>query len=162
MDTLRVEFRAMSDPVSLTATADGKMSTNVVAAGSTMTFEPRESLKLSYSRSLAQNVELVINGKSITPPAEPSNPKRAVIEFEINKDNLTQIWNSGSVTVETPVEPEVRASTPATQTTPASHPSPTPKNTPPANTITRPASNTMRPIPAPSRKVIIVGNANRP
>ncbi|MEP6788735.1 MAG: helix-turn-helix transcriptional regulator, partial [Acidobacteriota bacterium] len=38
MAALKVEFKALSEPVSLSATADGKMSTNVVTAGSTVAF----------------------------------------------------------------------------------------------------------------------------
>ncbi|MEO7538721.1 MAG: helix-turn-helix domain-containing protein, partial [Pyrinomonadaceae bacterium] len=59
----KIEFSALDQPVSLTAISDGKTTSNVVAAKTTVEFEPKESLKLSYSRSLAQFVKLAINGK---------------------------------------------------------------------------------------------------
>ena len=42
MDSLKVEFTATSEPVSLTATTDGKTSTSIVAAGSSSIFEPKD------------------------------------------------------------------------------------------------------------------------
>jgi cytoskeleton protein RodZ len=102
MATVKIEFKALSVPVSLTATSDGKMSSNVITPGSTTMFEPKESLKLSYSRSLAQMVQLTINGKTISLPSVPLNPKRAAIEFEINKENLAPIWTSGAITADVP------------------------------------------------------------
>lgn len=126
MATLKVEFKALQLPVSLSATSDGKMSVNVVTPGSTSAFEPKESLKLSYSRSLAALVQLTINGKEITLPAEPLVPRRNTIEFEINKDNLAQIWQNGAISTEVPgavVDPN--ASTPTGGPTPSAIPRPT-------------------------------------
>lgn len=96
MSELKVEFKAVGSPVSLSATSDSKFTNSIVAAGSTVSFEPKESLKLGYSRSLASAVQLTINGKAITPPAQPPSTKRN-IEFEINKVNLAQIWQTGSI-----------------------------------------------------------------
>lgn len=121
MATLKVEFKALTEPVSLTATADGKMSSNVVTPGTTVPFEPKESLKLSYSKSLANAVQLTINGKPIKLPAQPLLPKRNVIEFEINKENLTQIWSSGTISAVVPsaeIDPNANVA-PANAGTPA-------------------------------------------
>jgi len=173
MATLKVEFKALSEPVSLSATSDGKMSTNVVTPGSIATFEPKESLKLSYSKSLAAFVQLAINGKAITLPAVPLNPKRAAIEFEINKDNLAQIWNSGAISAEVPpavTDANANVSTIQTNSTTPSgtvHPTPFPKPSVIANLapnptpVTKPDDKT-KPKPSPTRKTIVVGNANRP
>ncbi|HVF46732.1 MAG TPA: helix-turn-helix domain-containing protein, partial [Pyrinomonadaceae bacterium] len=97
MANLKVEFKAVGAAVSLAATSDGKYTTSLVNAGRAATFEPKVALKLKYSRSLASAVQLVINGKDIRLPAVPLDPKRAAIEFEINKDNLAQIWNAGAI-----------------------------------------------------------------
>lgn len=150
MATLKVEFKALSEPVSLTSTSDGKMASNVVTAGSTTTFEPKESLKLSYSKSLANFVQLMINGKSITLPAQPLVPRRNAIEFEINKQNLSQIWTSGAITTDVPpAAPDVNsnistlpadanvASPTATVATPV-RPTPAPKPSVAANTQVKP------------------------
>jgi cytoskeletal protein RodZ len=167
METLKVEFRALNDPVSLTASADGKISSNVVTAGSSMTFEPKQALKLSYSKSLAQGVELVINGKTITTPTTPFNPRRAVIEFEINKDNLTQIWNSGAIMppeAQAPPaqEPEANANATTPAVTPAARPSVPPRTTPATNTAQPPKAPPANTQPRPAMTVRPGPPANRP
>ena len=50
---------------------------------------------MSYSKAQAANVEMTINGKKINLPA--TNAGRNVIEFEINAQNLAQIWESGNI-----------------------------------------------------------------
>jgi len=101
MATLKVEFKA-SEIISLTSTVDDVTSISNVLPGSNKIFEPKKNLKLSYSSSRAAFAELALNGRSITVPRAPTNPKRpAIIEFEINKDNLERIWNNGSITGET-------------------------------------------------------------
>ncbi len=150
MASLKVEFKALSVPVSLTATSDGKTSNNIVTAGTAATFEPRESLKLSYSRSLANSVQLTINGKSISLPAQPLTPRRNAIEFEINQENLGEIWTSGAISSDGPsAEPTINSvaetlpiNTPAVTTPVATPPKPTPAPKP-----TAAANNTARSTP---------------
>lgn len=161
MATLKVEFKALTLPVSLSASNDGKLSSNVVAAGSTATFEPKESLKLSYSRSLAQSVQLTINGKAISLPAVPLNPKRTVIEFDITKETLGQIWQSGAISTEVPAAmTNTNATIAATTTSATPRPTPVPKpsiaaNTAPAKTPAKP-DETPKPTPRP---VVIIKSA---
>ncbi len=172
MATLKVEFKALSQPVSLSATNDGRLSSSVITPGSSALFEPKESLKLSYARALATLVQLTINGKSILLPAVPFNPKRNAIEFEINKDNILQIWTSGAISTEVPAA-SVDANTNAnvepanTQATPiAVRPTPVIAPRAPANSAPRPTPqnpvNAVTPNPSPARKVIVIGNVNRP
>ena len=157
MASLKIEFKALSQPVSLTATSDGKTSSNVVTAGSTVSFEPKESLKLSYSKSLANVVQLSINGKAITLPAQPLIPRRNAIEFEINKDNLAQIWTSGTISSDVPAAaPDANANiatvpynavTPPTTVPTQIRPTPVPKPSVAANTVTNTVTK-----PTPDRK----------
>jgi len=155
MSAIKVEFKA-SDAVSLTAVVDGKSSTSLVPAGTSTTFEPKESLKLSYSRSLASAVQLAINGKPITPPATPINPKRAVIEFEINSDDLPQIWSAGAITGPSPVDANANIAAPAAAPKPVPKPASTPAanaaanvSKPPANIAKPPAMTTTKATPKP-------------
>ncbi len=149
METLRVEFRALSEPVSLTATVDGKTQNNVISVGAATTFEPKENLKLSYSKSLANAVELKLNDKTIALPSEPLMARRNAIEFEINKDNLAQIWTSGMITSDSPAAVPnssgvtTPVSTPSTEVIANSAtPTPTPVATPaPPRPRPTPASN---------------------
>ena len=159
MASLRVVVTATSD-VSLSAAVDGnKATSSLIVAGSSQTFEPKQSLKLSYSRSLASAVQLAINGKAITPPATPLDPKRSVIEFEINKDDLAQIWTSGSITPITAAEANTNSAPPAT--TPRQTPKATPNaNSAPANTaVPKP---TMQSKPTPKPTIITVGTPKKP
>lgn len=158
MATLRVEFKALTEPVSLTATSDGKVSTNVVTAGQTTTFEPKESLKLSYSRSLAQTVELTLNGRPITLPAVPLNPKRAAIEFEINKENLGQIWTTGAISSDVAgANPNLNTEAPTT-----TKPTPMTKTSPQANTAPAPVKPAETPKTVPKPAITPRPAANRP
>lgn len=155
MGSVKIEFKATTEPVSLSATEDGRLSTNTVAAGSSATFEPKERLKLSYSRSLAKLVQLTINGKEIVVPTEPLTPGRSIIEFEITESNLADIWKRGSIAPgatppPTPEpSPDQGAETSSTPTGGASTPGATPR--PAATPANRPAAsnaNTARPTPA--------------
>ncbi|MEO6050893.1 MAG: helix-turn-helix domain-containing protein [Pyrinomonadaceae bacterium] len=157
MATLKIEFKALSQPVSLTATSDGKTSSNVVTAGSTVTFEPKESLKLSYSKSLANFVQMAINGKAITLPAQPLVPRRNAIEFEINKDNLAQIWTSAIISSDVPAAaPDANANISPVATDTVIPPSTIPtqaRPTPvPKPSITRNSATNAVTKPTPDRK----------
>lgn len=163
MATVKIEFKALGQPVSLTATIDGRMSTKVVTSGSTEMFEPRERLKLSYSRSLAQSVQLTINGKAITLPTVPLDPKRAAIEFEINKENLSHIWTLGSIYPQfLPAAQDTNANVdqPLTQTAVPNPTTPPAKPSAPASTTTGP-SNANRAAGSP-RPSATVRNSPRP
>ncbi|MEQ1764122.1 MAG: helix-turn-helix domain-containing protein [Pyrinomonadaceae bacterium] len=158
MQNLKVEFRTATEPISLSATSDGKNSVNTVTPFAPQIFEPRENLKLSYSKSLAQSAQLLINGKRITLPEQPANPKRIPIEIEINASNLAQIWNSGAISFEsasnavaTPTaSPVAGVSASNSQTPRPATPSPSPRTSPAA-------ANTPRRSPTP---IIAGGNRN--
>lgn len=157
MASVKIEFRAISDPVSLSVNSDGKQSSTVVTPGTPVVFEPKENLKLSYSRALATNVQLLINGKEIALPSQPLQPRRNAIDFEINKENLVRIWKSGSITEEVP------AATPtaADVTTPTDTPAAEAANTAPAS-ASPPAASTPRPTPRPATNVDRGVNSGRP
>lgn len=123
MQNVKIEFRTATEPISLSSTADGKTSVNTVTPTTPQTFEPKESIKLSYAKSLASSAQLFINGKQITLPTQPANPKRVPIEIEINASNLAQVWQSGQFTF------AVQA------------PANTATTTVPTNTAPRPAAN---------------------
>lgn len=99
METVKIEFKAVDGDVSLKSTVDSDAPVNEnISPGSTKTFEPKSLLKLSYSGYRAQFAQLTINGKPIVLPSQTAKP----IGFEINKDNLEQIWTSGSISTEVP------------------------------------------------------------
>lgn len=98
MNNLKVEFKTSGSPISLASTSDGKKANTLVTTENPANFQPNESLRLGFAKSLAQNAQLTINGKQIKLPSAPENPNRVAIEFEINKDNVEQIWQNGEIT----------------------------------------------------------------
>ena len=161
METLKVEFKTTGEDISLTAFSDGKKSYDTITAARAATFEPKQQLRLSYSRSKIRAAQLLINGKEIALPTTPENPRRAAIEFDINKENLARIWESGAVSfpaggqpapvsqgvTTTPAATPVRAANPASTPQPQNRPAPTP--------IVRVGT------PIPARTPIVVGNTTR-
>lgn len=146
MVSLKFEFKAVSQPVLVTATTDGTKGDVKIAAGTSATFEPKESLSLNYNRWNAQAVQLTINGKSITLPAAPLNPKDKRIEFTINKENIGQILSSGTIPSEVP--PAIFVSPGNTEVS---------GNTPqPLTPVATPA----RPTPVPKPSVGVISNSN--
>ena len=97
MNDLKVELKALSSPVSVSSATDGKKASALLTPDKSIIFEPKENLKIGYAKSLAQNVQMTINGKQISLPSAPANPKRNAIEIEITKDNLAQIWQNGKI-----------------------------------------------------------------
>jgi cytoskeleton protein RodZ len=156
-DEIRLEFKATSDKVNIEAVADGTRSTENVEPNAIKTFTAKESLSVSYYKGFASTVELTLNGKRIEPP--PSPAQRNAITLTINRDNVRQIWESGSFVlpddsvtpgpsptaaavtpsqVQTPRTTPTPASTPAATPSPPKTPAPTPApaaNTSPANTV---------------------------
>ena len=96
----KVEIKAVKSAVSLVSIADGGKANALLAADQSKVFDPKESLRLSYSKSKANNVEITINDKQISPPNEPQSANRSVIEFEINKGNVQKFFESGQITYE--------------------------------------------------------------
>ena len=97
MSNLKVEIKAVKSPVSLQSTADGVIENAMLAVDKSKTFEPKESIRFKYSKSKAKNVQITVNDKLIALPDAPENANRNAIEFEINKDNLQQILDSGRI-----------------------------------------------------------------
>jgi cytoskeletal protein RodZ len=113
---IKVELKPLVDKINVTATVDGKVAAADVTSAAPATYTGKESVKISYYKGFTPDkIQLTINGKVITTPAAPANPKRQSIEFEINKENIQQIWQSGAITLGTPAPPNANAN-PATGT----------------------------------------------
>ena len=150
MGAAKIEFKTSGDDISLSSVADGAKSVALVTAGKPAVFEPKEQLKLTYAAARAQLAQLSINGKPIALPSSPPNPKRAIIELDINKENIAGYWQSGAITFggEAPLaESTPSATQPVTRAV-------VPK---PASTPKPIAANTTNPSPKPAPTVIIVG-----
>ena len=159
VDEIRLEFTALVDKVSVTSTVDGNLAYDEVLPGAPKTYIAREGLKLRYYRGFADKVEIRLNGKQLAPPPPPP---RGNIEFEVNKENVAQVMESGSL-----VPPSEAPQPAATQTVAPSTPDSTPAVTRPTATP-RPSATLPRPAftpattPRRSPTPIIVGRPPTP
>jgi cytoskeletal protein RodZ len=92
---IKLEFKPLAEVISVSATVDGKASNENVTRNSGKTYTGQQSVKLRYYKGFANQVQLTLNGKQITPP--PAPPKGNGIEFEINKNNIGEILQSGQI-----------------------------------------------------------------
>ena len=162
-DEIRVEFVALSDKVSVTSTVDGTLAYDEVIPGTPKTYIAREGVKLRYYRGFADKVQISVNGKQL--PAPPA-PARGNVEFEINKDNVARVLESGNIVP--PAEATQATTTqPAPQSTPQSTPK-APETTPSTAATPRPTATSPRPAftpavrPRRSPTPIIVGRPPAP
>lgn len=110
MGSVKIEFRTASEPIWISAFVDGRNSVSTITADKPAVFEPKNSLRLSYSKSLAASARLVMNGRDISLPQAPVNPKRSTIEIELNRGNITQIWQNGTAAAISASPPSVAPS----------------------------------------------------
>jgi len=94
INEIKLEFKT-SEEVSVEATVDGKKASKVVKVETPEIYTATQSLKLRYYRGFADKVQLTLNGKQITAPPAPA--KGNGIEFEITKENIAQILQSGQL-----------------------------------------------------------------
>src|SRR5215204_2952384 len=144
---LRVEFKAMSEKVSVTSTVDGNLAYDEVTPETPKVYTAQQTIKLRYYRGFADKVQITLNGKLL---AAPPAPARGNVEFEINTQNVARILESGQA-----VPGEVAAATPVRTTptataTPALSPTPDAAATPTARPTPRPPVNTARPAFTPA------------
>ncbi len=103
---MNIQFKSLSTEAqkpNLTTWIDGSYESFTFQGDEVKTFTPKQSLKVIYSKYQTANLQLTINGKPITLPTP--NPKKNGVEFEINKANIQQIWQSGAITLGTPAPP---------------------------------------------------------
>jgi cytoskeleton protein RodZ len=94
-DEIKLEFKPLVPVISVSSTVDGKKTDESVTRENPKTYTGQQSVKLRYYKGFANQVQLTLNGKQIAPP--PAPPKGNGIEFEINKNNIAQILQSGQM-----------------------------------------------------------------
>ena len=164
MATIKVEFKTTTGPVGVRATVDGTKTEDVIGAGASKIYEPKDSITLNYNRWNATKVQLLVNGKSIALPGAPLVPAdKDRINFTISKDNLAQIWTNAAISIEVPaatVDGAIVTATPTGAvpgpTVPAvARPTPVQKATTPTTTAspakTPEAKVTPKPNPTPAK-----------
>ncbi|HEX8288515.1 MAG TPA: helix-turn-helix domain-containing protein [Pyrinomonadaceae bacterium] len=94
-DEIKLEFKSLADVISVSSTVDGKLTNENVTKDNPKTYTGQQNVKIGYYKGFANQVQLTLNGKQITPPAAP--PRGNAIVFEINKNNIAQILQSGQI-----------------------------------------------------------------
>jgi len=155
---IRLEFKALKEKVSVTSTVDGSLGYDEITPDTPKTYTAQQGVKLRYYRGFADKVQILLNGKQIAPPPPP--PK-GNIEFEVNKENVARILETGQIAF-----PDSALATPIATPPPATPQSSGRSASPPAQTETstpRPTATAVRPaftpLPTPRRSPtpIIVG-----
>ncbi len=95
-DEIKVEVTPVNQEISMSATVDGNKQSDLLKQDETKTYTGRQSVRFSYYKG--GKINLKINGKEITPPSEPENPRNVAIDFEINKENITKFLQEGKIT----------------------------------------------------------------
>lgn len=94
-DEIKLEFKPQANLINVTATIDGKTSTENVTKENPKTYSGTQSVKLRYYKGFANQVQITLNGREITAP--PAPPRGNTIEIEINKSNIAQTLQSGQI-----------------------------------------------------------------
>jgi cytoskeleton protein RodZ len=92
---IKLEFKPLAEVINVSATVDGKTITENVTKESPKTYLGLQSVKVRYYKGFANQVQLTVNGKQLTPP--PAPPRGNTIDIEINKNNIAQILQSGQI-----------------------------------------------------------------
>ncbi len=160
-DQISLEIMALSEKMSVVSTVDGQKVTGDVVPGTPRSYSAKDSLSLSYYKGFASMVEFTLNGKKIESPPAPARGNS--ITVLITKENVRQIWESGSLAVT--AENTLPTPEPMTGTiTQTPRPSPTIATSNSAVPTPSPV-RTPQPSPTPrTRSTIVVGNSstNRP
>lgn len=98
---IKLEFKAVGEKINVTSFVDGKKVSEDVLPEVPKTYTGQQSVKISYYRGFTPDkVQITLNGKPISAPAVAAKGRNN-IEFEINKENITQILQSGQFSAPT-------------------------------------------------------------
>ncbi|MDQ2746454.1 MAG: helix-turn-helix domain-containing protein [Acidobacteriota bacterium] len=102
-DEIKFELKPTGNPISVSYRTDnGKTISSVVKTDAPLNLNPQQNLTVSYYRGFTPDkVQITLNGKVI---AAPNAPPKGNTTFEVTKENLAQILQSGQFA---PVEPTI-------------------------------------------------------
>ncbi len=93
---IKIEIKPLTEKVNVTSIVDGKKLSEDVLPDSPKTYTGKENVKISYYRGFtADKIQVTLNGTKVTPPDAPA--KGMNLLFEINKENIVQILQSGQI-----------------------------------------------------------------
>lgn len=95
VNELKLEIKAVSNPISVSHTVDGKTANKLVSSNEPLTLTGQNNIRVSYYKGFTPDkVQITLNGKQIAAPAPPA---KGNIIFEITKENAAQILQSGAI-----------------------------------------------------------------
>lgn len=99
VNEIKVEIKTTGEPIPLYYWLDGSNTSisKTVTSAEPLVLSPKQNLKFSYYKTYGNIVQLTINGKPITAPSAPIPPKKNAIEYDITKENVVEILNSGQI-----------------------------------------------------------------
>ncbi len=149
VNEIKVEIKPLVDKINVTTIVDGKKLSEDVLSSAPKTYTGQQSVRIAYYRGFTPDkIQITLNGKQITAPNPPA--KGSTTTFEINKENIVQILQSGEFssgenpaatptatiqTTTTPLRPTPTKPIPL-KPTPATPTKPTPTKPTPAGTNT--------------------------
>ena len=93
---IKIEIKPLTEKINVTSIVDGKKLSEDVLPDSPKTYTGTDNVKISYYRGFtADKIQVTLNGTKVTPPAPPA--KGMNLLFEINKENIVQILQSGQI-----------------------------------------------------------------
>lgn len=96
VNEIKLELKAMNNPISVSHMVDGKSGYKLVTSNEPLSLTAQQSLRVSYYKGFTPDkVQLTLNNKQIKAPVPPA---KGNIIFEINKDNAARILQAGAVT----------------------------------------------------------------
>ena len=101
---IKVEIKPTAEKINVTSIVDGKKVSEDVLPDAPKTYTGQQSVRILYYRGFtADKVQITLNGKQVTPPNPPAKGNNIIIE--INKDNISQILQSGQIIVGNETQP---------------------------------------------------------
>lgn len=101
---IKVEIKPTVEKINVTSIVDGKKVSEDVLPDAPKTYTGQQSVRILYYRGFtADKVQITLNGKQVTPPNPPAKGNNIIIE--INKDNISQILQSGQITFGNEIQP---------------------------------------------------------
>jgi len=97
INEIKVEIKPRVERINITTVVDGgKRVSEDVLQTAPKTYTGQQSVSVAYYRGFTPDkIEITLNGKQVTPPEPPA--KGSITEFEITKDNIVQILQSGQI-----------------------------------------------------------------
>lgn len=96
INEIKVEVKPLTDKINVTSIVDGRRVSEDVTAQSPKIYTGQQSVRIAYYKGFTPDkIQITVNGKQVAAPPPPARGQTT--SFEINKDNIAQILQSGQI-----------------------------------------------------------------